>query len=189
METAYFITPVDDNFLCSICTDVMVNPCACSQGHQFCRDCISVWLQRSQTCPSRCGFLAVGHLTTLRGTENLINKLQVKCCHTAVSDGPSPRPKNLRRRSRANAASSAAGSDTGGECDWVGTVEDRAKHLRDECAYSEVQCSCQGCDVKVQRFELAGHEASCERREVACGKCGERMKAAELGDHLLGCAL
>jgi len=71
----------------------------------------------------------------------------------------------------------------------VGTVEERARHLREECAYSEVACSCEGCDTKVVRFKLAGHEASCEHREVSCDKCNQRVNAGEMDEHLLGCAL
>eukprot|EP00961_Rhodomonas_salina_P148425 1997947-Rhodomonas_salina.1 len=184
METSEFLAPVDDNFLCTICQSVMISPRACSQGHQFCGDCISNWLERSQTCPQRCGKLTAGSLTKLRGAENLINKLQVRCHHAGVdAAGPSPGPRNLCRRPRTNGE--ACEGDAG--CVWIGTVEARAKHLLNECAYSEVECRCEGCNAKVIRFELAEHEASCEHREVSCEKCEERVKAGEMSDHLLGC--
>lgn len=184
METSDFLAPVDD-FLCTICHNVMIDPCACSQGHQFCRDCISTWLQQSSTCPSRCGRLEVGNLTKLRTMDSMISKLQARCCHAGVTDGLSPGPKNLRRRSRANEAPSS--SDTG--CGWVGGVGDREKHLRDDCAYAKVECSCKGCDTKVPRSQLAEHEAACEHRKVSCEKCEARVKAGEMSIHLLECRM
>lgn len=181
MDVSDFLAPVDDNFLCTICQSVMVSPSACSQGHQFCRECIETRLQETPTCPERCGDLAIGSLTTVRSVENLINKLQVRCCHADLADGPSPGPQNFRCRSRAHLASSK-GAKAG--CEWVGSVQERVTHLQVECTYSEAACSCAGCDAKVLRFELAEHEASCEHREVSCEKCDERLKAWEMSDHL-----
>eukprot|EP00961_Rhodomonas_salina_P271466 3668191-Rhodomonas_salina.1 len=117
--------------------------------------------------------------------ENLLDMLQVQCCHTGVSDDASPGPKNLRRQSRA----SEAGSDATGGCRWFGAVGDSAKHLRDACAYLEVKCSCEGCEAKVLRFRIAEHEACCQCREVSCEKCEERMQAREMSEHMPGCSL
>eukprot|EP00961_Rhodomonas_salina_P185386 2502978-Rhodomonas_salina.1 len=154
MNTSDFLDVVDDNLLCTICQNVMVSPSCCGQGHQFCLECISKWIEQSPTCPSCSGDLTVSSLTKLRLVENMINKLRVRCCHAGVKDGPSPGPKNLRRRSRPDVASSAADSEVAIEgCGWIGALGNRAKHLEDECMHSEVECSCEGCDAKVPRFQ------------------------------------
>eukprot|EP00961_Rhodomonas_salina_P237946 3215831-Rhodomonas_salina.1 len=85
--------------------------------------------------------------------------------------------------------SDGGGCKANGGCGWVGAVEDRAKHLRYECAFSEVVCSCQGCDAKIPRFQLAEHETGCAHREVSCEKCEKTVKAGETSDHLLGCKM
>ena len=37
---------------CTICLDQMTNPATLKPcGHQFCKDCISKWLQKSSACP------------------------------------------------------------------------------------------------------------------------------------------
>lgn len=190
MNTSDFLDVVDDNLLCTICQNVMVSPSCCGQGHQFCLECISKWIEQSPTCPSCSGDLTVSSLTKLRLVENMINKLRVRCCHAGVKDGPSPGPKNLRRRSRPDVASSAADSEVAIEgCGWIGALGNRAKHLEDECMHSEVECSCEGCDAKVPRFQVAEHEASCEHRELSCAKCEERIKAGERDAHMLRCKL
>eukprot|EP00961_Rhodomonas_salina_P177767 2397305-Rhodomonas_salina.2 len=137
-------------------------------------------------CPFlACGALEASSLTNLTSMESMINKLHVQCRYASVVDGSSPGPKNLRHRSRANEATSS--SEAG--CGWIGAVGDLAKHLRDSCTHAEVECTFRGCNAKVQRFQLAEHEGSCEQREISCEKCEERVKASELSEHLLGCKL
>lgn len=79
MEAHQFLD-VDEDLLCSICQNVMISPHSCSQvscpfcahvactlpvlrdirygnsawfyqGHAFCFDCISRWMQTATTCP------------------------------------------------------------------------------------------------------------------------------------------
>eukprot|EP00961_Rhodomonas_salina_P161999 2182178-Rhodomonas_salina.1 len=189
MEASYFLAPVDENFLCSICFCVMVSPCACSQGHQFCRSCISTWQQESQTCPSRCGDLTVGNLAKLRALENMIIKLQARCCNSRQTESSSPVPENRRLRSLASSTSEELDSGFNANCDWSGPVEDRGSHLRKECIYSQVECRFEGCSIKALRFDLAEHESSCEHRLVSCDKCEERIQARDMDNHVLQCRL
>eukprot|EP00961_Rhodomonas_salina_P032076 432216-Rhodomonas_salina.1 len=132
MDEKDFVGAVDDNFLCNICRNVMIGPCACNEGHQFCFDCISKWIEKSATCPQRCGGLGVEGLTKLRGVENMINKLLVKCVHSGAS---------------CSSGSSLDDDDSG--CAWVGSVEERAKHLATDCSFSVLECSFAGCGAKV----------------------------------------
>lgn len=41
-----------DRLLCSICQNILFNPCRCSQcSMHYCKSCISLWLEKSSTCP------------------------------------------------------------------------------------------------------------------------------------------
>eukprot|EP00961_Rhodomonas_salina_P062408 837551-Rhodomonas_salina.1 len=99
----------------------------------------------------------------------MINKLLVLCYHVGVfeSAGPSPGLKKLRRRSMANEGSSEAASDA--ECGWVGTVEERAKHLQNDCGYTEVECSTRAAMPRSSALNLL-----CTRRAVSTGRLGVR---------------
>eukprot|EP00286_Rhodomonas_abbreviata_P029483 CAMPEP_0181305520 /NCGR_PEP_ID=MMETSP1101-20121128/9778_1 /TAXON_ID=46948 /ORGANISM="Rhodomonas abbreviata, Strain Caron Lab Isolate" /LENGTH=499 /DNA_ID=CAMNT_0023411451 /DNA_START=132 /DNA_END=1631 /DNA_ORIENTATION=- len=164
MDTDDFLNGVDQEFLCTICRNVMVNPHTCRKGHQFCFDCITRWLQSSKTCPSDRGELDASSLVENRIAHNLINKLLVRC---------------------SNASANTAGEADG--CVWSNALSERATHLRDECSFVEVQCGLAGCDFKVRRADVAEHEAICEHREVACVRCQVRFIARDLDKHQLAC--
>lgn len=42
---------VVDNYICSVCKDVYLEPYQCSNGHRFCRTCITSHVQQHCTCP------------------------------------------------------------------------------------------------------------------------------------------
>lgn len=41
----------DDNAVCPICQDKYSNPVQLKCKHVFCQDCVTIWLDREQTCP------------------------------------------------------------------------------------------------------------------------------------------
>ena len=46
IDTALSIDKLDDEFVCSICTDILVNPVEIkSCQHIFCESCIREWIQ------------------------------------------------------------------------------------------------------------------------------------------------
>ena len=40
-----------DEFMCSICLDVMINPVVAADGHTYCKECIRAWLKKKNTSP------------------------------------------------------------------------------------------------------------------------------------------
>ena len=40
-----------DEFMCSICLDVMMNPVVAADGHTYCKGCIRAWLKKKNTSP------------------------------------------------------------------------------------------------------------------------------------------
>jgi len=170
MDAAQFLSQVDEEFLCTICHDVMVNPHFCRDGHQFCLECITSWLQRSKTCPSDRKRLVECRLTKNPMARNLISKLVVRCSNAA-----------------AGVVGVVDGYARGNGCKWSGALSERDEHLKNDCAFVEVQCGSAGCYSKVQRAQLADHEAACEHREVGCEKCPARFTARESDQHQLTC--
>lgn len=75
-----FIDPnIDDEFICSICQDVLQDPMTIIPcEHVFCRTCIVEWNRNSLTCPI--DRTTVDKLQpALRNFVNLLNKLQLRC--------------------------------------------------------------------------------------------------------------
>eukprot|EP00961_Rhodomonas_salina_P262320 3545027-Rhodomonas_salina.1 len=114
-----FVGAVDDDLLCTICHNVMVKLHVCQQGHTFCHGCICKWMERSPTCPTDRQALSESSLTKHRLASNLIGKLRVCCLNASVLQEVQP--------------SSSA-------CTWTGQLEEREKHLEEDCAFVEKEC-------------------------------------------------
>src|SRR3989338_5783485 len=65
---------------------------------------------------------------------------------------------------------------------WEGERKDLKAHLQNECHYVWIPCDL-GCELLVRKFELDAREDECEFRNVACPKCGDKMRAKEVSTH------
>lgn len=46
MDASDFVGRVDEDLLCVICHNVLLNPYSCKEGHTFCHSCICEWLKK-----------------------------------------------------------------------------------------------------------------------------------------------
>ena len=143
---------VDEELLCSICTDIVQQPRCCRSGHVFCEECIKTWLQNNGTCPIGREDLEVEQLAHVRPLERMVDRIQVRCPNRGAGRSWTCRPSG---------------------CTWIGLVTNRAAHLNNECAFQPVPCTVPGCDASVPRRRLAAHMNTCPRRESTAspGKC------------------
>ena len=73
---------IDDDLKCSICHHPLVSPMSTDIcGHTFCRQCIELWLQEHQTCPTcrRRVLLSNFSPVSTRVVLNLLNRISVQC--------------------------------------------------------------------------------------------------------------
>ena len=152
MEPSDFLAAVDEELLCGICTNVLLEPKSCKEGRTFCDVCITTWLARKKSCPLDRKKLEKKDLTNVRIVANMIDKMEVRCANHAAGSGGSgsgggsgggsgsggpPAKKQKGGKGKAK----AQGSAPEGGCGWTGTVAERPAHLRDECDFTEVGCS------------------------------------------------
>ena len=58
-----------------------------------------------------------------------------------------------------------------GGCPWFGELRLQDRHLKEECQFTDVQCT-NGCQRLIQRAMLEAHvNSECELRQVACESC------------------
>lgn len=189
MDASFFVLgdKLDQNFICTICSNVMTNPHSCQQGHTFCHSCISTWLQRNASCPTCRGPLNLNKLSVNRVLENFIQKLQVKCLHHTspineedqrlhvISSAPPPTKKTK-----------TTGKVSVG-CKWKGPLSDRADHVMTECSFTVIKCPLRGCGISMLRKDLTAHAESCECREVECQHCHKLHRHRSMTAHLAVC--
>ena len=71
-------------------------------------------------------------------------------------------------------------------CEWVDTLENLEKHLR-ECPFLEEECQ-NSCGMKIQRRMVKEHKAVCERFSVKCEQCGNLYERKDQSSHLDACS-
>jgi hypothetical protein len=68
---------IKENVVCSICQGLIYHPQQCQKcEHNFCNDCIKLWLRNHNTCPFRCQNPT---FKESRLMKNLLEKLNFKC--------------------------------------------------------------------------------------------------------------
>jgi len=150
-----FVTPISDDFICSICLSLLCEPCQSSCcGHHFCKACAEE-VQKSKKnnqCP-------LCRNTPLMVTVDLFHKRKL---NQSVVHCP-------RKRDG---------------CWWkgkLGKVEEHlsAGQLQGECQYVEVNCLL--CHKNVMRDVLHRHMSYlCPKRTVSCEYCGTKSTYEEI---------
>jgi len=186
MDPSFFIQgdQLDQEYICTICSNVLTKPHSCQQGHTFCHSCISTWLTRKTACPTCRDPLSFQKLGYCRPLETFIQKLQVKCIHhqphaegEAISSSSVPPPKKKTKKT----------DDEPIGCKWTGMLSDRQKHLDDECEFIEVKCTIVGCGEMIQRRDLLTHQNICRNREIPCEHCHQLIPTHDAAAHTSVC--
>lgn len=175
MDVDDFLDEVDEVFICGICTMVLVRPRSCQEGHTYCQDCISTWLQSHSTCPIDRNALTLGTLTNNRPVQTMIQKLKVRCSNFEFEAPPPAAAGRAHKRLKQEIVVTG--------CPWTGTVQQRVEHLAQECDFEELECPHADCEEKMARRDLDAHTESCDYRMVTCEFCEEEMEHVRLELH------
>ncbi|XP_046841945.1 E3 ubiquitin-protein ligase NRDP1-like [Xenia sp. Carnegie-2017] len=136
-DESRFESPVNDNFYCPICLNVIKDARMCHNEHIFCRKCIEEHLRvNAQRCPQCQERLTVSKLLPARFVNNLISKFKISCDH-------------------ANRG-----------CPEFVNVEDLERHV-ENCGFAPVLCSNERCDKEINKRDKIKHETElCEYRKI-----------------------
>ena len=143
-----FATKVNQNFICSICFNVLKDPVLCPRNHHcFCRACITKHLENSQRCPTCADELTVETLAEPQRTiKDFLNELNIRCVY--VNRG----------------------------CQEIVQLQHLERHEA-TCGFSPAVCTNQGCGATLNQRDLIHHESEvCEFRKLKCHSCGEMAK-------------
>lgn len=75
-----FISAVNEEFHCSICTLVLEEPMQSPCEHIFCNKCIKDWLKVKTICPVDNNSLTLDEMKpTPRYFRNILDKMEIRC--------------------------------------------------------------------------------------------------------------
>ncbi|XP_046843377.1 spermatocyte protein spe-26-like [Xenia sp. Carnegie-2017] len=136
-DESRFESPVNDNFYCLICLNVIKDARMCHNEHIFCRKCIEEHLRViAQRCPQCQDNLTLATLLPARVINNMISKLKINC-HFASRGCP----------------------------EFI-NVEDLERHV-ENCGFAPVLCSNERCDKEINKRDKIEHETElCEYRRI-----------------------
>ena len=149
-----FKSPVDKNFFCCICTEVLKDPVQCPNQHYFCKTCITKHLENSKTCPVSNEKLTEENLSKPpRIVTDYLDGLIIACDHNERGCSDTVELGCLKTH---------------------GSV----------CKYRPVACPNERCGTTVSMKDLEVHQStSCEYRLVHCEECDEDMSVKKYGKH------
>ena len=143
-----FASTVSQNFICSMCFNVLRDPVLCPRNHHcFCRGCITKHLENSQRCPTCADELTVETLAEpQRMVKDILNELKIHCVY----------------KSRG--------------CQEILQLQHIDQHEA-TCGFTPAVCTNQGCGATLNQRDLIHHESEvCEFRKLKCHSCGETTK-------------
>ena len=147
---------VDDDFLCSICKDVLDEPLTTPCRHTFCKTCIHEWVKVSFTCPLDKQQLVFNELTPIPiAFKNLLDRLNVLCKFEAEG------------------------------CDHKCPRSDLERHIK-RCPFNpaaEFECD-KGCQLKLNSSQLGSHQCIPALKQIISDLKGEQVRLqTELDNH------
>ncbi|XP_068688810.1 E3 ubiquitin-protein ligase NRDP1-like [Montipora foliosa] len=134
--TKVFISRVDHNLICVICSGVFEKPVATQCGHTYCKECLDHWLRAlsngnvTLTCPECHRKVSRSNVAPVLALNGFIESLLVECEYS-----------------------------TNG-CPAVLKLGDLESHMKD-CEYSLLKCS--KCNGMIVQSDIRLHQAKCAK--------------------------
>ena len=166
----YIETPED--FMCSVCLNVHVNPVQTECGHRFCKLCIGSVIKNTKKCPLDNLPLKESCIYVDRCAEKEINNLKVRCIR-----GDCGHVCTVEKADEHECAF----EDTKCVCgEWV--IRSELSTHEEECRMRKVKC--QHCDELIEYWFMEEHIGNCDMVPVDCPfLCGEKTTLRNLENH------
>lgn len=161
LEKEQFIEPIDEYFICTICTGVLHNPCDLKCGHMFCISCLT-------------------------RSEKISGKTECPNCKTNYKEDESKLKPNYAITQKISTWKLKCPYTKDG-CTWVDTIgfneRNIQSHLLKDCSFFPMKCN--KCHKEMVRSKWKSHEKEeCSERRIVCEFCQDRIKFKNYENHL-----
>jgi hypothetical protein len=191
-----------DEVTCAICLQILYNPVACKQcNNPFCKNCITDWTARSNTCPNRCNYQEA-QINPF--AKKLLDKLKLKC--TNHIEGCSEQIhyedyiKHISEKCQFTLFKCSA-CGMSGRKNLIGMHINMCEHFKDPCPYcktdvlrkllqshiatcTERTTECEHCEMVVKYNQMEAHLSQCGAVKVSCGYCGASYRRSKEDEHI-----
>lgn len=146
-------------YICPLCHGIYVDPIIDSCAHIFCKKCFMHYLgnESNKKCP-------IG--------QNIVDKVKIKEFEFITE---------IIKRQNAYCINKTKG------CNWVDSYAERPDHVELHCEYQQINCSNDGCNMIINRRDLAIHNEVCLFKLSLCMKCNQEIVRGLLMNHRSEC--
>ena len=151
-------------YICPLCTGVLVEPVMDSKGHMFCKKCLLIYEKKHFSknkkiqCPISNHALKISDLKSYELINNYLREMICVC----------PNKKK--------------------GCNWEGKYHLKKDHIDKECQFiNEEICPNEGCNMKLKSEIIKSHLLICNYRKINCQKCDEEIIFNYKNEHINEC--
>ena len=151
-------------YICHLCTGVLVEPVMDVKGHIFCKKCLLTYEKKHFSkskkllCPISNHVLKMSDLKPYELISDYLCKMTCIC----------PNRKK--------------------GCKWEGKYNLRNKHIEKECNFIDQEiCPNEGCEMILKIENIDAHLLQCDYRKINCEKCGENFLFKNKNEHKKEC--
>lgn len=159
-----FDSPTDAQpFTCALCMEHMNDPrTACSNGHSFCKFCLSTWV------------------TTCQNESHNCCNAPCPTCRADIHFGNDGAP-GIPNRNLNDALAKLVVRCPNAKCKWSGQLADLHEH-RDTCQFEDIDYPCKALGCKDCRGPRGQCEAHCKKAEKTHALLKETLVIQKLGN-------
>lgn len=151
-------------YICPLCTGVLVEAVMDSKGHMFCKKCLLNYEKKHFSknkklqCPISNHILKLSDLKSYELINNYLREMICVC----------PNKKK--------------------GCKWEGKYYLRKDHIDKECEFiNEEICPNEGCNLKLKTENINDHLLICDYRKINCEKCDKEIIFNNKKGHIKEC--
>ena len=152
-------------YICHLCTGVLVEPVMDVKGHIFCKKCLLTY-EKKHTSKNKKLFCPI---------SNHVLKMSDLKSYELISDYLCKMTSICPNRKKG--------------CKWEGKYNLRKEHIEKECKFIDQEiCPNEGCELILKTENINSHLLQCDYRKIICEKCEESILFKNKNAHNKECA-
>ncbi|EGC36681.1 hypothetical protein DICPUDRAFT_31439 [Dictyostelium purpureum] len=171
---------IDEDFECSFCCSIMLNPRSCLNSHIYCLNCWEKQMEIKKQCPSCAVPVTIDTLCKNKFLEKHINMLKIYCPNSYYNNNNNNNSNNNNNNNIENQLI----LDKSNGCKEIINIESLESHLR-ECQFQFIDCPNNKKCGMYRKNQMEQHQGQCGYLKISCYHCMQDIERQFMGEHIL----
>ena len=165
-----------ENFICSVCNELLYPPITLSCGHSFCKFCIDEQKKHTDKCPLCRSANSFENLFTNISLKNIIDCFDSECPSCSWTGKISDLYEHYQICNKLTEVVKCK------YCDETKGIDKILEHLVNDCVHKSIQCKY--CKTSGPRIYQEEHEMMCDKKNINCDKCSKNVNICLIDQHM-----